>query len=432
MWLAPSFLKNIFFVLRSSAFIQLLGFLLMPVLTRLYSPVEFGSYSLYFSVLGIVLSIASLRYDVAIPMPRKLQQSITLVQLSLILSLLVSFLSFIGILLSYKLFAGNGFKASKFLYLSFLPLGVFAASVFNIFNYYLVRICDFRVLSTSKMLQGGFSFCGQLLLGYIYPNVYGLIGGMILGHTVGSIYSIIFLLSQGDSFACASIRQLKIVALLYKKFPLFSVPATALNLISRNVPSLFIASYYGMQVAGGFGLIFHVISGPLGLISQAITQVYTGQAAKLQKEKSYDKLFKLYISIVVICFLLGLPFGILLIFWGKPLFIWFFGAQWDKAGEYAQILIMMLLIEFSIVGASQNCPLFNKQDYQFLWNILFLILTMVTFLPLLFKQVAFNSILNHFCILRCISYLAMFLLNIFVIQQQILKQRKKVTIEARV
>lgn len=48
---------------------QAITVLVSPILTRLYSPEDFGVFGVYASILGIVTVIASLRYEYALPLP---------------------------------------------------------------------------------------------------------------------------------------------------------------------------------------------------------------------------------------------------------------------------------------------------------------------------------------------------------------------------
>ena len=52
-----------------TAVAQLLLALAMPVLTRLYTPADYGALAVYSSMLTVLVVVASLRYEPAIPLP---------------------------------------------------------------------------------------------------------------------------------------------------------------------------------------------------------------------------------------------------------------------------------------------------------------------------------------------------------------------------
>src|SRR5262245_43618883 len=62
------FLRNVSIMLSGAAAGQMVSILLSPVLTRLYSPQQFGVLSVYSALLAILVVVASLRYELTIPM----------------------------------------------------------------------------------------------------------------------------------------------------------------------------------------------------------------------------------------------------------------------------------------------------------------------------------------------------------------------------
>ena len=68
-------------MLTGTAAGQLVSILLSPVLTRLYSPQQFGVLSVYTALLTILVVIASLRYELTVPMAASDEDAINLVAL---------------------------------------------------------------------------------------------------------------------------------------------------------------------------------------------------------------------------------------------------------------------------------------------------------------------------------------------------------------
>src|SRR6185437_15099783 len=62
-----SFAQNVLLMLTGTAFGQAISILLAPVLTRLYSPEQFGYLSVYTAALSILAVVAALGFDQAIP-----------------------------------------------------------------------------------------------------------------------------------------------------------------------------------------------------------------------------------------------------------------------------------------------------------------------------------------------------------------------------
>ena len=72
MWISSSDLRrNILTLLKGNIFAQALPILCMPLLTRLYTPESFGIFTLYLSIVLSLASIAGLRYEYGILLPKK-------------------------------------------------------------------------------------------------------------------------------------------------------------------------------------------------------------------------------------------------------------------------------------------------------------------------------------------------------------------------
>src|SRR5438132_626653 len=96
---SSEFLKNVLTVMTGTTLAQLIPIIFSPVLTRQYSSEDFGVFTLYFSTASIFSLLATLRYEMAILLPKEENDSANLFGLSLFISLIVSILSLIFVLL---------------------------------------------------------------------------------------------------------------------------------------------------------------------------------------------------------------------------------------------------------------------------------------------------------------------------------------------
>ncbi|MEG1051452.1 MAG: lipopolysaccharide biosynthesis protein, partial [Janthinobacterium sp.] len=81
---------------------QLITFAATPLLTRLYSPGEFGILGVYVGLLGVISVVAHLRYEMAIPLPLRRGAALQVVGLAL-----ACLLAFSALLLVLGLGAGQ-------------------------------------------------------------------------------------------------------------------------------------------------------------------------------------------------------------------------------------------------------------------------------------------------------------------------------------
>ena len=82
--------KNVVTLMTGTTIAQILPVALTPVLTRLFSPEEFGAFAFFASIISILLVFSSGRYEQAIVLPKEDKDAINI--LGLCFSLLGPFL----------------------------------------------------------------------------------------------------------------------------------------------------------------------------------------------------------------------------------------------------------------------------------------------------------------------------------------------------
>ena len=64
-------LRNVITLITGTAIAQAIPIAISPVLTRIYSPDDFGVFALYLSITSIIAIVATGRYELAITLPAK-------------------------------------------------------------------------------------------------------------------------------------------------------------------------------------------------------------------------------------------------------------------------------------------------------------------------------------------------------------------------
>ena len=82
-------LKNVLILTSGATVGYLIILLTSPILTRLYSPEEFGVLALYISVVGVLTPLITLKYELAIPLAPNERAAIAIVLLSFILAFII-------------------------------------------------------------------------------------------------------------------------------------------------------------------------------------------------------------------------------------------------------------------------------------------------------------------------------------------------------
>ena len=85
-----SFAAHVLTLMTGATIAQAIPIAIAPILTRLYTPSDFGVFALFSSLVSLAAIIATGRYELAIMLPEDDQDAINLMALSVGISLLVS------------------------------------------------------------------------------------------------------------------------------------------------------------------------------------------------------------------------------------------------------------------------------------------------------------------------------------------------------
>ena len=326
-------LRDIAIVMRGTLIAQGLGFLALPVLTRLFSPADFGGYQLFISLLTFLLVFPSLRYEVAILRVRDGRELRAIVQLCLALV--------IGVTAAFALAAGLAALLVN-LALPFplwaLLLAMLFGGVVQILTLLATREKAFRASARGKVLQS-LSFVGVSLgLGARGP----VPGGLIFADLASRIGNAVYLALWARRalpllWTPAGRRPIAALARRYREYPIYSVGGTAINVLGGTLTPILIYASFDASASGQFGLLERSIVIPLGLIVVSVAQVFSAQfSAELRGDpEAAAARFRRLLGFMIG---LGAALALVLAAAGPMLFATLFGEEWRLAGQLAQLM----------------------------------------------------------------------------------------------
>ncbi|RTL19217.1 MAG: lipopolysaccharide biosynthesis protein [Rhodocyclaceae bacterium] len=361
-----AFARGVGVLVGGTAAAQLLAVLAAPLLTRLYSPEDFGLLAVYASLLGLTAVIASLRYELAIPLPEHDAEAANVAVLSLLLVGVNTLLA--GILTVFlREPISNALGVPQLApYLWLLPLGVLAGGVYNVFNYWAVRTKRFSTIAGTRIAQSLTTLFIQLTafkLGGI-----ALLFGQVAGQSAGTVRLGRTALASGG-FSAVSWVGIKQVARRYQRFPIYSTWEGLANTAGLQLPPLLFAMLFGTAAAGLYSLANRVLSLPLSLIGNAIGQVFFSRAAEARRNGQLGPLVaQLHAKLAHI----GLPPAVLIMLVGADLFALVFGPEWRQAGEFAQWMAPWLYLVFVSSPLSTLFAIVEEQKQGLAFQIILL------------------------------------------------------------
>lgn len=358
-----AFAKSVSILVGGTAAGQAITVLASPLLTRIYTPEEFGTLAVFTSFLSIVAVIASLRYELALPLPEEDETAANVLALSL--SIVAANALLIGVLV--WLFGDklvNMVNAPQLhSYLWLLPLGIIGAGFYQVLSFWAVRKKAFNRIAQTKLSQSMGQVSTQVGLGLTVSGPVGLLLGQVIGQAVGSTtLATLAWRNDGQSLKAVNPSEMLRVASRYKRFPLLSSGAAWLNALGLQLPVLLLSGFYGSQTTGWFLLAQRVLGTPLDLLGRSVAQVYFGESAHLAQQHNSKGLIQLFKKLVKYQLLIGLVIVVPVAIaapWVLPII---FGAQWYEAGLYLTILAPMLLVQFVSSPLGGILDVLERQD----------------------------------------------------------------------
>jgi len=356
-----SFGADVMKIAGGTVFAQLLALLASPVLARIYGPEAFGLLALFTSITTTLGTVACLRYELSIMLPKGEREAANLFGASLTSALLIS------ILVAPLLWLIHGpliewLKSPELeAYLWLVPPAVFVSGVFVALNYWNSRTRRYGRLSLARIFSSVASTSVQLGAGLA-----GLISGgsLIAGSLIGSAVATLALglqIWRDDSRLIKeslSPGEMALGIKRYRKFPLLDSWSSLLNAISWQLPTFILSAFFSAKVVGYYALGMNVLQLPMLLVGNAIAQVFFQRAAEARHDGSLAQVVE---STFLRLSLVGVFPILLLASLGKEIFIVVFGLPWAEAGVYVQILALWTFITF-ITGPI--CALFSVMERQ--------------------------------------------------------------------
>ncbi len=355
---------------------QAIPIAIIPILTRIFSPEDFGLLALYAACVSILGVVATGRYEIAIMLPKDDEDARLLLQLSMLVALFFSFLISIPISIwnaQIARFLGNE-DIAVWLYL--IPVSVLFTGIYQALTYWNNRQKKFINTAVSRVNQSLFQGFAQTSLGFLQVS-----GGLICGQFVGIVSGSIYLLNKDRNYKSlirkSKINSIQKQGIKYHKFPTYGVWGALCDAGAVQMPVILLTKFYSNSVTGMFSLTFRVLNMPTSIISSAIAQVLFQKVVEISQTEP-EKLNLYIIKMFLLLFIIYFPAVPVLFIWGESLFSIIFGNEWSQAGVYAGYLVIAVAVRFAVSPLSAVLGLEQNIKMGVLWQVLYLCTISVT------------------------------------------------------
>jgi O-antigen/teichoic acid export membrane protein len=335
-----------------------------PILSRLYSPRDFGLLAIFVTLIGVMSTFATLRYDNAIPLPKDECRARCLAALSrgfvlLGAILLAAVAAFFGESIDRAVFRSED---APFSWLLILAVAMFANC--EIHNAQLIRGGRFAELAKMRVVFAVSCLATQLSVPLIWKSgPLGLLLGQIGGYAGELVFARLTARHDTKSRQRFDMQVLRRVARDYCMYPLFDVWSSLLRVLAMNGQALLIAWMYGPVAAGYLLLAQRLLSTPLSAIAFSVSRVYYSEAAKLTHDAP-EELRQLFMSTLKrLTLLTALPVGLACAA-APGTFTFIFGDAWHTAGVYCSILCPFVLCRVLAFVIAPTLDVINRQGLR--------------------------------------------------------------------
>ncbi len=336
-----SFVKRVGSLFSGTALAQAVQLFAIPALSRLYGPRNYGAYGTFAACLLFAGMAATLRYELAIVLPRVDRVANELARACAWISAAVGGLVLVaGLVLAATLrrvWLPGGFA-------EYLAVSSFLVGLFNTMSALAIRHHRYRAISVARFVQVVASVAtsvacasaGLLEQGLLIANVAGYATACTVIAATGGLGRAMFARTP-LARSLAALRR-------YKTFPMYNMPQALMDGL-RPLGTVFSVQYFfGAAATGVYHLANQTLQTPTLALSQAISQVYFRDLVDSVGTARARRTARRLVSALAAASLLGLA---LLWRFGNPVTMTLFGARW--AGVHGIMMSIGLVVAVNFV-----------------------------------------------------------------------------------
>jgi len=358
--------KSVATLTLGTAIAQLLTVVATPVLSRLFTPAEFGVLALFVSVAAVTATFVTLRYEIMILIPKENREAEYLVHLCLFIAGCLGAISALTSFIIPKYIRdllGIGVLSSWLPWACFIGVAV-AITTTSIG--WLNRKKLYKEIAILRIVQSFLFVTIAILLG-----IGSIQDGLLIAQVSSALIMLILTIRCLPPLSIEAVRTFFSVAKIYSRAPKYLLPTALLDVITMQLPIILIGIWYGTSEAGQFSLAWRVLVLPALLVGAAIGQVFFQRFSSTWPD-SRVALILLTDTWKVLALIGVLPM-ILFVLSGEELFSVVFGSDWANSGKMAAILAPMLFASLLHSPTSTTSVVLGLQRQVFILSLFVLV-----------------------------------------------------------
>lgn len=376
--LRADFSRNLGTVMFGILMAQVIGYLCLPILSRLYSKEDFGALGSFQAAVTLLTPLLTFQLGQALMLPKRRTEAINLWAGGILGSVFWTLLLAVGCLFFMPILKGicHGLPA---MVLWLLPAYALSNGVNQMMISWRLRHKQFKTNTASQMLRSIGVNGVQLGAGSLLsPSPFYLALGSVVGEFCSNLNFIGYFIKNDLRLIrrALSFHWIKRLIRKYYDFPVYSTAQNLLNASSVGIPVLLLGYFFGLEIVGAYAMAFRLIVAPVGLLAEPLRQVLFQRVC--EDVHRALPIYPLYRKVTLLL-VLGVCSASVLGFFVMPwCFSFLLGAQWILAGKLAAWLLLWQGLLLCNIPSTLAIRILLLQRYLLLYDALTLILRCLT------------------------------------------------------
>lgn len=401
-------LKNIVILTSGVMLAQIITFVCQPIITRLYSPEDFGALSLITSLVNMLTPILTLQYQMAIITADSDKEANVASSLTFyLLTLMMLFIS-LGLTVYNYMNPTTFEETGNWIYVV-IPLLLFSG-IAKIADSYNNRFEQYKLMSSIALVRSATSNVLKIFLGVFRVGFIGLIIAQFVATALGIRRQSKYIITKRREIFSSTFQELRNVISKYKVQPLFSMPGLFATIVSFSILPILINSLYNIEETGYFYLTMSVLAIPLSLVSSNVAKIFFRKASLEKKEKG--NFYSTFLSTAILLIFISTVGFSILWFAAEPLFALLYGKEWMRSGTFVKILVPLFAMRFVVTGLMHGFIISGRQSLKLVLQLFFIVIALVFYLIAKNKNLSIESFLelinSGYTILYLILYIVLY------------------------
>lgn len=344
------------------------------VLTRIYTPDDYGLFSIFYSYIEVLIIFSTCKYELAVVVADDEREASAVARFALRLNAWVSvFLLTVALLLWLTGALPGNFAQLGWMVLLIPPL-VFFCGTSRVYSFLYNRFHRYAQIAISDNVKAGSSAVIKIVLGLLGFSHSGMPLGTVLGQAAANVNYRLRLKSLPNAQDNRKIlkKERWAAAKKHRNFPLFVASKDFINSFSSNLPFLWAALYFDRAEIGLFGLALTFTLQPVNILSAAFERVLYARTAEAVRD--HRPALHMLRRFLVLLLAVAVPACVLTCFFVEPVFVFCFGDRWQGSGVFVQALLPQALVVLCAASLMFIPNVFSTQRIEFGFFVVLVVL----------------------------------------------------------